>query len=76
MTPVYVWVGRRRRERLVLDDTCSVYVWVGRRRERLVLDDTCSVYVWVGRRRRERLVLDDTCLCLGRKKKKGKVSIR
>ena len=57
MTPVYVWVGRRRRERLVLDDTCSVYVWVGRRR-------------------RERLVLDDTCLCLGRKKKKGKVSIR
>ena len=44
--------------------------------ERLVLDDTCSVYVWVGRRRMERLVLDDTCLCLGRKKKKGKVSIR
>ena len=41
MTPVYVWVGRRRRERLVLDDTC---LCLGRKKKkgRLVLDDTCS----------------------------------
>ena len=41
MTPVYVWVGRRR-ERLVLDDTCLCLGRKKKKKGRLVLDDTCS----------------------------------